>query len=415
MKKHIGGIFLFLTFFSSVFFAQNNLIEKLLNENKDLLGEVISKADSFEVQIIYTQINRDKNNFPSFTTYSYRVNPKNYFYPASMVKLPLAALSLEKLNDLGIKGLDKNSRMEIDSSYIKQTALSVDTSSPNGYPSIALLIKRVFLVSDNDAYNALYEFLGQKTINHTLHAKGYKDVKIIHRFIGGLSLDDNRKTNGLKFFDGDKVIYDQTPQVNDEEYKFDLNKLFKGIGYLDVNDKLINKPFDFTNKNYASLQVLTNILKAVIFPEAVPKKMRFNLTKDDYKFLYKYMSMFPRESEFPGYDTSYHDDYVKFLLFGGSLKNTNGKIRSFNKVGLAYGTLTDVAYIVDFENKVEFMLSATILVNKDGIFNDNKYDYQQIGLPFLANLGKVIYNYELKRPKKYLPDLSKFAFRYKPN
>ncbi|MEW5844133.1 MAG: serine hydrolase, partial [Bacteroidota bacterium] len=300
-------------------------------------------------------------------------------------------------------------------SYIKQTALSVDTSSSNGYPSIAQLIKRVFLVSDNDAYDALYEFLGQKTINHTLHAKGYKDVKIIHRFIGGLSLDDNRKTNGLNFFDGGKVIYNQTPQVNDEEYKFDLNKLFKGIGYLDANDKLINKPFDFTNKNYASLQVLTNILKAVIFPEAVPKKMRFNLTKDDYKFLYKYMSMFPRESEFPGYDTSYHDDYVKFLLFGGSLKNTNGKIRSFNKVGLAYGTLTDVAYIVDFENKVEFMLSATILVNKDGIFNDNKYDYQQIGLPFLANLGKVIYNYELKRPKKYLPDLSKFVFRYKPN
>ncbi|MEW5844429.1 MAG: hypothetical protein AB1775_14320, partial [Bacteroidota bacterium] len=123
MRKYIIGIFLSLTLFSSVFFAQNNLIEKLLNENKDLLGEVISKADSFEVQIIYTQINRDKNNFPSFTTYNYRVNPKNYFYPASMVKLPLAALSLEKLNDLGIKGLDKYSRMEIDSSYIKQTAL----------------------------------------------------------------------------------------------------------------------------------------------------------------------------------------------------------------------------------------------------------------------------------------------------
>lgn len=412
MKKHIVGIFLFLTIFSAASHAQNSLIEKLLNENKYLFGEVIANVDSLEVQIIYTQINRDKNNFPSFKTYNYRVNPKNYFYPASMVKLPLAVLSLEKLNDLNIKGLDKYSRMEIDSTYIRQTALSVDTSSSTDYPSIAQLIKRVFLVSDNDAYNALYEFLGQRTINDTLHKKGYKDVKIVHRFIGGLSLDDNRKTNGVKFYDGDKLIYDQAPQVNDEEYKFELKKLLKGIGYLDANDKLVNKPFDFTNKNYASLPVLTNILKAVIFPQAFPKKMRFNLTKDDYRFLYKYMSMFPRESKFPSYDTSYHDGYVKFLLFGGSHENTDGKIRSFNKVGLAYGTLTDVAYIVDFENKVEFMLSATILVNKDGIFNDNKYDYQEIGLPFLANLGKVIYNYELKRPRKHLPDLSRFKYDY---
>jgi len=30
----------------------------------------------------------------------------------------------------------------------------------------------------------------------------------------------------------------------------------------------------------------------------------------------------------------------------------------FNKPGWTYGFLTDVAYVVDFKNKVEFMLSA---------------------------------------------------------
>ena len=72
-------------------------------------------------------------------------------------------------------------------------------------------------------------------------------------------------------------------------------------------------------------------------------------------------------------------------------------IKIFNKVGNAYGTLIDCAYIVDELNKVEFIVSATILVNKDGIFNDDKYDYESIGLPFLAELGRQLYAKNLKK------------------
>jgi hypothetical protein len=412
MKKYFSICVFSILFLQCVLTAQQNLIEKLLTENKILFGEVLSKIDSFEVQILYTQINRDKNNFPSFKTYNYRLNPKDYFYPASTVKLPLAVLALEKLNNQRIKELNKSTPLRIDSTYIKQTSVSIDTSSVDGVPSIGNLIKKLFLVSDNDAYNSLYEFLGQQYINNTLHKKGYKDVKIVHRFIGGLSQDDNRKTNGIQFYKGEKIIFNQLPQINNENYNFDLNKLQKGTGYLDAQDKLVNGPFDFSKKNYSSLETLTNILKAIIFPEAVPARMRFNLTKDDYKFLYKFMSMLPRESIKPCYDTARYDSYVKYFLFGDSHNPLDGKIRIFNKVGLSYGFLTDIAYIVDFENKVEFMLSAVIHVNKDQIYNDNKYEYNQIGLPFLAKLGKVIYNYELNRTKKYLPDLAKFKIDY---
>jgi hypothetical protein len=230
--------------------------------------------------------------------------------------------------------------------------------------------------------------------------------------MGGLSAEDNRYTNPFLFYNKDKIIYKQAEQYNNASYHFDLNNLLKGTGYLDDKDSLIHKPFDFSAKNYISLETLTEILKAVIFPETRSAKMRFNLTKDDYKFLYKYMSMFPRESKHPGYDTTYHDSYVKYFMSGDSRERIDKKFRIFNKVGQAYGFLTDVAYIVDFENKVEFMLSAVIHVNKDGIYNDNIYEYESIGLPFLANLGRVIYNYELKRIKKHLPDLSKYKIQY---
>jgi len=412
MKKTGITIFLLLILFSPFLYAQNNFIEKLLNDNKNLFNNVLTNIDSFEVQIIYTQIDRDKNNFPSFTTYKYRVNPKDYYYPASCVKLPVAILSLEKLNNLSINGLDKYTPLRIDSVRAPQTSVASDSSSATGLPSIANYIKKIFLVSDNDAYSRLYEFVGQKEINESLHKKGFHDVKIVNRFAADFSVEDNRYTNSFEFYKSDKIIYKQPEQYNSENYFFDLNKLKKGIGYFDSKNNLVKEPFDFSAKNYTSLETLTEILKTVIFPETRSAETRFNLTDDDYKFLYKYMSMFPHESKHPSYDSTYYDSYVKYFLFGDTHKSIGKNFRSFNKVGEAYGYLTDVAYIVDFENKVEFMLSAVILVNKDKIFNDDVYEYDEIGKPFFANLGRVFYNYELNRVKKYLPDLSKFKFVY---
>ena len=84
----------------------------------------------------------------------------------------------------------------------------------------------------------------------------------------------------------------------------------------------------------------------------------------------------------------------------------------FNKVGDAYGFLSDVAYIVDFEKNIEFMLSARIYCNADGILNDDKYDYENVGLPFMKQLGKMIYEYEATRPRTIKPDLSAFKMNY---
>ncbi|MDP3580738.1 MAG: serine hydrolase, partial [Ignavibacteria bacterium] len=319
---------------------------------------------------------------------------------------------LEKLNNLKIKGLDKYTPLRIDSIRVPQTKVTADTSSESGLPTIANYIKKIFLVSDNDAFCRLYEFVGQRELNEGLHKKGYKNVKITNRYTGGFNSESNRYTNPFTFYYGDKIIYSQPVQYNSNDYSFNLNGLIKGIGYWDSKDSLINAPYDFSAKNFVSLEDLTEILKTVLFPETRKAKTRFNLTNDDYRFLYKYMSMLPKESKHPGYDTTHYDSYVKYFLFGDSKKPMPENFRIFNKVGMAYGYLTDIAYIVDFENKVEFMLSATIHVNKDQIYNDGIYEYSKIGLPFLTNLGKVIYDFEKSRTKKYLPNLSKFKIDY---
>jgi uncharacterized alpha/beta hydrolase family protein len=89
-----------------------------------------------------------------------------------------------------------------------------------------------------------------------------------------------------------------------------------------------------------------------------------------------------------------------------------GHIRVFNKVGWSYGFLTDISYIVDLKNNIEFMLAATVYVNSDGILNDGKYDYDSIGYPFMYQLGQTLYQYELKRQRRYKPRLSRFNIQY---
>jgi hypothetical protein len=44
--------------------------------------------------------------------------------------------------------------------------------------------------------------------------------------------------------------------------------------------------------------------------------------------------------------------------------------------------------------------------------NDDKYDYENSGFPFMKHLGEVIYQLELNREKKIEPDLSKLIFNY---
>lgn len=388
------------------------LLTKLLANNKDaVFQEVIQHPEPYRLQIIYTQINRDKTNKPSFKNYYFRVDSTEYFNPASTVKLPLAALSLEKLNALKIPGVTKFTAMQFDSAYSGQTKEWQDKTSPTGYPSISQFIKKVFLVSDNDAYSRMYEFLGQGPINRSLHAKGYLDTRITHRFVR-MTPDEHRHTNPIRFIQEDgKLIYAQPAGYNTDPFDFRRTvKLGKGFY---AKDSLINEPFDFTERNTLPLESLQQMLQSVLFPMSVPAKQRFNLTEPDYQFLYQYLSQFPGETNDPKYDAKqYYDTYVKSFFRDSLHHQLPAGVRVFNKVGWAYGFLTDVSYVVDFKNNIEYMLTATLYVNSDGILNDDKYEYERIGTPFLYQLGKTIHAYEIARKRPYAPNLSRFKLTY---
>ena len=426
----------------------DNLLSALLRKQASpALLMVLEHPDSFRYQLIYTRIDRDKDNRPHFQNYYYRVNSREYFNPASTVKLPLALLALEKMDSLGRYGVDKETPMYTDSAYSGQTTAYADSSANDGVPSLAQYIRKIFLVSDNDAYNRLYEFLGQAAINRRLWQLGYPDIRITRRFVP-MTEEENRHTNPIRFVrggggagardsgDGGRAgaragdrgrvdgtgatgwtgvtLYRQPPAYSALSFDFS-RKVLIGNAYYDRHDSLVHDPMDFTRHNNFPLEDAQRILQSVLFPGSVPGTRRFRLSAADYRFLYKYMSEYPRESAYPHFDTAvYFDSYTKFFLFKAGRTPVPSYIRIFNKPGWSYGFLTDIAYVVDFKNKVEFMLTGTIYVNSDGILNDDKYEYDETGYPFFKEVGNIIYRYELERPRKYRPDLSRFVLTYGP-
>jgi hypothetical protein len=384
-----------------------NILLDILNGSPELQAFTGNK-DSLNIQIIYTRIDRDSRNEPHFTDYIFNVDPKKYFYPASTVKMPVAFLALEKISELQDKGIDKYTTMITDSSFSGQEVAYTQPMAEDSKACVAHFVKQIFLVSDNEANNRLYELLGQEYLNDQLRKKGFNNSYIRHRLSSPLNPEQNRHTNAVSFVDtAGNILYDQPAQYSTAVFPAFNDKL--GTGYLS-GGKLVNEPFDFSLKNHVALADLHQVLRAMLFPGAVKKNQRFNVSEDDRNFLLKWMSSFPRESNYPYYDTTeYPDDYVKFLG-RGILPNPN--IRIFSKSGWAYGFLTDIAYVADFEHNVEFQLSATILCNGDGIFNDDKYEFETVGYPFMSALGKAVYRYELKRQRKLTPDLSGFRFDY---
>jgi|688.fasta_scaffold26155_4 hypothetical protein len=383
-----------------------NLLEKLMQQKPAQFGKILANPNEYRLQILYTQINRDKNNVPHFKEYSYRLDPKEYFYPASTVKMPLAFLALEKINNLKIKGLTKSTLMVYDSVADRQEPIYNNPYSINGTQNIEQAVKEIFLVSDNNAANRLFEFVTPHTVHEQLANKGYKDVYIRNRLELGRTAKENRSTQAIDFYNEQgKKIYHQPAALNKDTLPY--YNAFIGDGYINNQDSLIKGPLNFSEKNRIYLSDLTHILKSVLFFDQTPPSQRFNLTTEDRKFLLHYMHTLPNESQYPTYDTAnYWPSYCKFLYTGSEKGPFPSNVKIFNKVGDAYGFLLDIAYVMDPEKKIEFMLSAVIYCNSDGIINDSMYDYDSVGYPFYKNLGQLIYNYELQRKKAFLPNFT---------
>jgi hypothetical protein len=380
--------------------------DTLFTRHADLFDSVVQHKEDYRLQIIYTRIDRDASGLPHLTTYSFDAD-KYYYYCASMIKLPACALALEKLNKLAQYRVNIFDSLSVDSiACTDLSPSSMMTGTP--YSCLAQYIKEMLMLSNNHAFNPVYDFLGQKYFQDRLHQIGLNSAVISNRF-AGCDTNQNRFCDPVSLWDRQthQVKYSQ-PCTNNERRQFyngDLDPRV-GTGYMG-GGQLINEPKDFRFSNYIALSELHSFLTRLIFPQIQSPEERLSLTRNDYQYLYKCMGIFPRESAYPKLDSiRYPDMYMKYFMGLDSTVHTMpDNIRIFNKVGQAYGFMTDCSYVEDTLNRVDFFLSCSMYLNADGILNDGVYEYDQIGYPFFHNLFNVIYTEELERHKDHLPKL----------
>lgn len=360
----------------SLIFTENSYAQSirsiLKNSESELINYVYKNQEKFEVQIILTELKKRKNGF-TIHKKKFNVDKKNYFYPASSIKLPIALLTIEKINE--------NPNLNINSEFLIEGDSIITTFKKE--------ITDLFIISSNESYNRLFEFLGQDYINKKLKQKGFKDFSISHR----LSTDksDNLKTKEINFYRNGEINQIQKSINNKPLTKLNLKNLNKGVGFTLDND-LQNKSMDFSRKNYFSIEELNNILICLFFPE-ISKNKKFNLSKSQNLLIQKLMSSTPLDM---GFDKNiYPNNYNKFFIYGDKDGMINDNI--YNKVGNAYGYSIDNAYIYNKSSNRHFVLTACIYTNSNNILNDNKYEYDEIGIPFLAKIGRFLTNYNFRQ------------------
>ena len=368
------------------------LLEILKDSKESIIKKVQSDLNTHEVQILYTRIHRDSSGLPKFERHNFQVNSKQYFYPASTVKFPVAILALQKIRKLQSQGIPVTADTPFKVLFSENLIKKTDSTHPKNNLTIAHLIKKIFLVSDNMAYNYLFDFIGSDDANKAIHNIGITNFNLSHKFLD--SENENSTPRFIFFNQKGDTIYNQAPIISNQKIKnTNLGGVLKGKGYI-KDGILIGESMDFSEKNYVSISALHQILERIIFPKLFSKKKQFTIEPEDYFFLRYWMSRTPNEVTIPFYDReTFFDSYCKFFIYGDKKGEMTNNIRIYNKVGLAYGTATDVAYVKD-SNGVEFFLTATILTNKNEIFNDNTYEYDELGIPFLAAVGREIYKFE---------------------
>ncbi|MBC6425163.1 MAG: serine hydrolase [Ekhidna sp.] len=369
---------------------QKSTLEKILDKGSPGFRKTLRSVEH-EVQIIYGEISRDT------ITHHYFGDTSAYFYPASTIKMlnAFAALQWMEENNLAI-----DARLLLDSNNYHPQRLAFD-SLFNDSLRIDNLFKKIFVYSDNQASNILFNLIGKDYINALYHDIGI-DTRIVHQLGESAYLFSSASNNRTS----KAVIYDDEERLNlaSSQQKF-ISSLHpenqvKGKGYINESNELIAGGFDFSGKNYVPLAHLLGALERVILPELFDRSDRFNLNDERHDLLMEIMNLRPGDLP-PPIDTL-ADNYVKFLIYGDQSSTTYpSSLTILNKVGLAYGYLTDVAFIRDDDNEISFFLAATVHVNSNRIYNDGKYEYEEAGLPFLGELGRLVYAYELERKSAF--------------
>jgi hypothetical protein len=361
------------------------------------VDQVLVAPETFRVQVLIAEVVTNQSGRVVLQRSGYRVDAE-YFYPASSIKLCAAVAALQTIEQLQAQHHTADlleTPLEIAPLFPGDLAQTNDPSNlAGGSITVGHEIRKIGLVSDNQAYNRLYDLVGHEGLNRRMHVLGLKSTVLNHRLSEARAIPDMQATAAVDFH----VPKSEPIRVPARRSALNLTNaskdLFLGAGYM-KGETLTNAPMDFRRRNGISLVDLQDLLVKVARPDIDLGTPALQLSPAHREFLLAYLSLYPGESRNPVYSAErYPDLESKFLLPGIRRVFPNAqlsrRIEVTGKPGRAYGFSIENSYVHNPKNGRAVFVTALLYTNSDGILNDDKYDYETVADPFLADLGELI-------------------------
>lgn len=338
------------------------------------------------VQLRWVRIQRDADGARRFVAHDHGLAPRRWFPAASVVKLPMALLMAEAVQ---AAGGDANCLLRLDT-----PPASGEWGDEPLVDTFAHGIDRTFAVSENRPFNRWYELLGGGDVHRRLAQLGYPHVRLIAR-LGSSDIEANRRSGGGTLLSADGRELRRFPAGVASARRVPFGPVRVGLGWQNDDGSVTPGPHDFSHANFLPLTDSLRMLQAFVSPESVPAAQRWKIDGALRARLLRAMALRPRESTSPAYpEAEYPDGYARWFFVGDGTARYPDGLSVSGKSGMAYGSLSEVAYVVDRDSGAEYMLAASLLANADGIFNDDHYEYDTVALPFMAALGRAVLDVE---------------------
>lgn len=358
---------------------------------------VLSAPADFRAQILISEPVTNRHGIVRLKRHGYRVDAE-YFYPASAIKLCGAVAVLQNIELLGrVAGVPEliDVPLTIAPLFPGDAIQNSDPDNPTGGRiTVGYELKKLALVSDNRAFNRMFDIVGHDELNRSMRALGLDSVVINHRLSDPRSLPSPYDSAAVTF-----EVPGRTPIPIPARKGRPMTGApgagtKVGKGYV-AGGKTVDEPMDFSSKNRISLSDLQDLLVKVVRPDVVLPTSPVDLTPEHRSLLVDAMTRYPRESQSPRYSESdYPDHYAKFLLPGirrvFPSATAGERIEVTGKIGRAYGFSVENACLTDPKSGRTVFVTATVYTNSDGVLNDDRYDYETVADPFFADLGEWV-------------------------